>query len=93
MNTGGDRTMTGRIRGLVTQLERQLGRGIFRAWCGPHQLDHMIQAVYGSAFDEFFLSLLKMPIRYLRRYQNIRSDVRSECPKFCSVRWLSKENV
>lgn len=93
LTTDGDRTMTGRVRGVVTRLERQLGRGVVRVWCGLHQLDLVMQRFFESAFDEHFLSLLTQLIGYLRRQQNFVSDMRSECPKFCSVRWLSMGKV
>ncbi|KAH6577372.1 hypothetical protein BASA60_004062 [Batrachochytrium salamandrivorans] len=93
LSTDGDRSMTGRIRGTVTRIEQMLLPGAVRVWCGLHQLDLVMQAVFEAAFDETFLGLLTKLIGLLRRQQNLISSMRSECPKFCSVRWLSMGKV
>ncbi|KAH6602697.1 hypothetical protein BASA61_000862 [Batrachochytrium salamandrivorans] len=55
LSTDGDRSMTGRIRGAVTRIEQMLLPGAVRVWCGLHQLDLVMQAVFEAAFDETFL--------------------------------------
>jgi hypothetical protein len=52
-----------------------------------------MQRVFESAIDEDVLSMLTKRIGYLRRQLNFISDIGSECPKFCSVRWLSMGKV
>lgn len=93
ITTDGDRTGTGRIRGLVKKLKRQLNRGVFHVRCGLRHLDLLLQAACECTLDEFFLSLLTKLISELRRRQNLISTTRSGFPKFSSVRWLSMGNV
>jgi hypothetical protein len=93
LSTDGDRTMTGRIRGVVTRIEQMLGPGVVRVWCGLHQLDLVMQSMFESAFDESFLDKLTTLIGFLRRQQNLIARMRSKCPKFCAVRWLSMGKV
>lgn len=93
ISTDGDRSMTGRIRGVVTSIERMLQPGCVRVWCGLHQLDLVMQKMFEAAFDERYLGVLTKLIGYLRRQQNLITTMRSECPKFCTVRWLSMGKV
>ena len=53
----------------------------------------MVCTVFEAALDKTFLGLLTKLIGLLRRQQNLISSMRSECPKFCSVRWLSMGKV
>ena len=88
VSTDGDRTMTGRIQGIATRFERETPNGIIRVWCGLHQLDLVMQRVFVAALDEEFLNYLTALIGYLRRQQNLVSDMRSTCPKVADTRWL-----
>ena len=81
--------MTGRIQGIATRFERETPNGIIRVWCGLHQLDLVMQRVFVAALDEEFLNSLTALIGYLRRQQNLVSDMRSTCPKVADTRWLS----
>ena len=94
--------MTGRIRGLATRIEEVVQSGIVRVWCGLHQLDLKMQIVFQRGWDEEFLSILTALIGYLRRQQNLVSEMRATCPKMantCSLsmgkisRWLCGNRV
>lgn len=67
--------------------------GAVRVWCGLRQLNFFMQAVFKFALDETFLGLLTKLIGYLRRQKNLISSKRSECSKFCSLRWISMGKV
>lgn len=86
-------SMTGRIRKVATRIEQILLPAAVRVWCGLHQLDLVMHAVFASAFDKTFLGLWTKLIGYLRRKQNIISSMLTEYPKFCSVRWFSMKKL
>ena len=93
VSTDGDRTMTGRIRGLATRIEEAAQSCIVRVWCGLHQLDLKMQIVFERGLDEEFLSILTALIGYLRRQQNLVTEMRATCPKVANTRWLSMGKV
>lgn len=81
--------MTGSVRGLVTRMSSECSPGLIQIWCGLHQLDLVMQGVYAAAFDEQFYSTLTALIGYLRRQQNLITEMRSTCPKVATTRWIS----
>ena len=93
LSTDGDRTITARIRGVVTILGKILGSGFFRVLCGFHQLDLVMQSKFEAAFDESFLFKLIKLISYLWRRSNLVALTRREFSKIYSVRWLSVGKV
>ncbi|KAH6570906.1 hypothetical protein BASA60_007513 [Batrachochytrium salamandrivorans] len=93
VSTDGDRSMTGRIRGLSTRIESEASPGIIQIWCGLHQMDLVMQRVFESALNEGYLTVLTTLIGYLRRQQNLIADMRVTCPKVATTRWLSMGTV
>ena len=67
--------------------------GCVQVWCGLQQLDLVMQAVFEAAFNEDFLGLLTKLIGSLRWQQNLITTMGTECPKFCTVHWLSMGKV
>ena len=64
-----------------------------RIWCGVHQCDLVAQTEYQSLADYTFVTTLTGMIAYLRRQQNLQSEMKTTCPKFVSTRWLSMKRV
>lgn len=91
--TDGAATMVGNVGGLVTLMEAQVQYPIVRVWCGLHQLDLKMQIIFQSALNDSYLGTLTALIGYLRRQQNLISDMKSKCPKVASTRWLSMFKV
>ena len=85
--------MTASIRGVMTRLKQILGNVVVRILCGFHQLDLVMQSEFEAAFDGSFLSKPTKLIDYLRHQENLVARMKSECPKFCSVHWLSMGKV
>lgn len=73
--TDGDGTMIGHINGVVTRLEKILGSGAVRVWCGLNQLDIMMKSLFEAAFDELFLSKKKNIIGYLWHQKNLLASM------------------
>ncbi|KAH9246800.1 hypothetical protein BASA81_015648 [Batrachochytrium salamandrivorans] len=91
VSTDGDRSMTGRIRGLSTRIESEASPGIIQIWCGLHQMDLVMQRVFESALNEGYLTVLTTLIGYLRRQQNLIADMRVTCPKVATTRLLQRK--
>jgi hypothetical protein len=93
VSTDGASSMTGRHQGVVTRLDEfcinEHGNGIFRIWCGAHQLDLVIQGIYTKMLNESFIQRIHQVTGYLRRQQNLVREMGTTCPKFVSTRWLS----
>ena len=64
---GGERTMTGRIHGVVTRFEKSIGSGGVSVWCGLHELDIVMKNVFDEELEENVLHLLTKFIGYLRQ--------------------------
>lgn len=86
-------TMTGLIHGVVKRLEQQGGASVVPVCCRFHYLHSVVPNFFEWAFEKTFLSLLTNRIGYLRRQQNLVSEMRSECPNDCTVRWKLIGNV
>jgi hypothetical protein len=81
--------LTGRLSGVVTLLTADTFPGIFRIWCGAHQLDLVIQNLMSSLCGDEFYTLLTGLIGHLRRQQNLIVEMPSTWPAVASTRWLS----
>jgi hypothetical protein len=93
MSTDGDRSMTGRIQGLVTPVSEVTSTNLIRVWCGLHQLDIVMQQVFKNALDDKFYSTLTAVIGHLRRQQNLVTTMHSTCSKVSDTRWVSMDSV
>lgn len=85
--------MTGRISGVATRFQNVAKRGFIRIWCGAHQLDLVLQDAYCELANETFYTQLTSLISYLRRQQNLISDMRTKAPKVSDTRWESMGDV
>jgi hypothetical protein len=93
VSTDGDRSMTGRAKGLGTRIEQVAGSGFTRVWCGLHQLDLVMQAAFKGLLDECFYEELTTIFSYLRRQQILIAAMGCKCPKVADTRWLSAGKV
>lgn len=93
LTSDGDRSMTGKVKGVITRLQQILGPGTIRVWCGLHQLDLVMRAVFETSLNEKFLDKLTTLIGYLRRQYNLIQEMNATCPKYSNVRWLSMGTV
>lgn len=93
IGTDGERTMTGRISGVQTRFEQAAKFEVRRIWCGLHQLDLAVQKEYNALHDDSFVNTFTGLIAYLRRQQNLQTEMKTTCPKFVSTRWLSMKRV
>lgn len=93
VSSDGDRAMTGKNVGVVTRIERVCDNALMRVWCGLHRLDLVMQDVYTKGMDANFYPQLVSLISYLRRQQNLISDMKKVCPKVATTRWLSTHSV
>ena len=93
VSTDGASNMTGRHQGVVTRLDElcinEHGTGIYRIWCDAHQLDLLIQRIYTKMLNDYFIQSKHQVTGYIRRQQNLVREMRTTCPKFVSMRWLS----
>lgn len=81
--------MVGRISGAVTMPFNDCESGIFRIWCGTHQLDLAIQAATDMSTKDYFYRPLTHLISYLRRQTNFVTSMGTQCPKVATTRWIS----
>jgi hypothetical protein len=93
MSTDGDRSMTGRIQGLVARVSKVTSTNLIRVWCGLHQLYIVMQRVFKNALGDDFYSTLTAAISQLRRKQNLATTMHSMCPKVADTRWVSMDSV
>lgn len=75
--------------GLATRFEQEALAGLIRIWCGGHQLDLQMQEFFKTLLDDMFYSTLTAFIGYLRRQQNLISDMKSQAKKLQDTRWQS----
>ena len=93
MTTDGEKKMTGRVSGVSTRFQSIANPGFIRVWCAAHQLHLVLQDVYSNLAKESFYSELTNLISYLRRQQNLISDMHSKAPKIADTRWESMSSV
>ena len=85
----GAANMTGCHSGAVTRLENIALPGLFRIWCGAHQLDLVVKNCISDSMKECFFDPLVRLITYLRRQHGLRAEMRTTCPTVAFTRWLS----
>jgi hypothetical protein len=78
--TDGASNMTGSHRGAVIFIERACLPGFYRAWCGLHQLDLVVQRAVSTLLEEEFYSSLTSLIGCLRRQMTFVADMKARCP-------------
>ena len=91
--TDGERKMTGRVQGVATRFEEVCKPGFFRIWCGLHQLDLKLQLFYKNLMNEIFYALLTGLIAYLRRQQNLISEMNTKARMVADTRWEPMSKV
>ena len=89
----GEPTMTGHVGGVGVRFNQAATLPIYRFWCALHQLDLDIQAEYENYLNENFINQMNALIGYLRRQQNLHTQMGSICPRFVSTRWAGIEKV
>ena len=93
VSTDRERTMTGRVSGVQTLFEAAADHKILRVWCGLHQFDLVAQREYVALLDDMFVLTLMGLIAYLRRQQNLQTEMKMTRLKFVSTRWLLMKRV
>ena len=93
VSTDRECTMMGRVFGVQTLFEAAADHKILRVWCGLHQFNLVAQREYVALSDDMFVSTLTGLIAYLRRQQNLQTEMKTTCPKFVSTQWLSMKRV
>jgi hypothetical protein len=93
VTTDGAANMTGSNCGAVSRIERETFQGFYRAWCGLHQLDIVVQRAVSKLYDDKFYGRLTALIGYLRRKQIFTQEMASKCPKVATTLWLSLGKV
>jgi hypothetical protein len=58
VTTDGNANMTGSDRGAVSHIERETFQGLYRSWCGLHQLDIFVQRAVSKLYDDKFYGQL-----------------------------------
>lgn len=93
LTTDGARSMTGHVQGLVTRIQKLVELNVIRVWCGLHQVDLVMQSSYEISLNSKFTKKLTELIGFLRRQYNLISEMKTRCPSFSHVRWLSMGGV
>lgn len=75
--------------GLTTRFEQAVLPGLIRIWCGSHQLDLIMQEFFKVLLDEKFYTTLTTFVGYLRRQQNLISEMKTQAKKLQDTRWES----
>ena len=92
ISSDGENTMTGRLGGVVTLLERQCSNPVLRIWCVAHQLDIVVKDVMRGVENEVFYKVAHALSVYLRTQHNLINDMGSKCPKDIT-RWIAFGNL
>ena len=77
--------MTVRVSDVQTLFEAAADHKILHIWCGLHQFDLVVQREYVALSDNMFVSTLTGLIAYLRRRQNLQTEMKTTCSKFVST--------
>ena len=93
VSTDGASNMQGHHQGAVTRLDEVCYDGFYRIWCGAHQLDLVVQAIFLKMLGNSFVESTRAVTGHLRRQQNLIRTMQSKCPKFMDTRWLSMERL
>lgn len=86
ISTDGAAATVGHISGDITFLEAIMSPGVYRIWCGSHQLNLSIQSTFDDSLKTSFHYVLHPYISYLRRQTTFKSAIGSVCPKESSTR-------
>lgn len=78
--TDGAKNITGCLQGAVSHFQSVCLQRFYRIWCANHQLDTIIQVVMKTVMKDSFRVPLVSMISYLRRQNNLRSEMGTTCP-------------
>lgn len=90
--TDGAASMTGVGKGWDLRLQTVASPGMYRVWCGSHQIDLSMKKVLQSLPGDFMITLTTM-IGYLWRQQKFISEIKCKSLYYISVRWSSLAQV
>ena len=88
VTTDGAANMVGCYRGLATRLENVSSPGLYRIWCGAHQLDLVIKHSIRPVFGEKFVFVLQNIINELNKDKRLVKEI-GECPRLVQTHWIS----
>jgi hypothetical protein len=71
ISSDGENTMTGRIGGVVTLLEKECSNPVLRIWCVAHQLDIVVKEATRGLLHEAFYKVAHALSVHLRAQQNL----------------------
>ena len=91
--TDGAANMTGRSRGVVSILESNLQKSLYRIWCGAYRLDIIVQDAISKNLCESFYQHLTTFISFLRSQVNFCAAFGGQYPKVATNKWLSLGRV
>lgn len=63
------------MKGAVTRLENVLPDGVYRLWCGTHEMDLAVQAAFEKNVKEPFQDSLYSLISFPRRQTNLKIKI------------------
>ena len=89
VGTDGASSMTGVLKGVTTRLENDAQYGLYRVWCGLHQLDLVMKYAYKDLKNSKFNDILHGLTNHLCHQQNLITDMRSKCPKAITTCWTA----
>jgi hypothetical protein len=84
ITTDGVASMTRVPKGIVSRIQAVAAKGLIRVWCAAHQLDLALKKALGRLPEAFLTTLITM-IAYLRRQQNLISEMKSKSPYYITV--------
>jgi hypothetical protein len=82
LTTDGDCRMSGSAR-----MDR-VSCGFIRVWCGPHQVELVMQPVFKAPKSDEFYKELTDVTSHLRRQQSLIECLDGKCPKVADRLWL-----
>ena len=92
ITTDGAASMTGTRSGLVSRLQSVTSPGLYRIWCGAHQLDLALKKSL-KWLPDGFMDTLNTMISHMRRQQNLIASMKCKSPYYITVRWSSLKQV
>lgn len=76
VSTDGAANMVRTLLRALSRIQNITLSGLYRVWCGAHQLNLGVQDVFRSTGKERFQRLFYQLISYFRRQKNIISEMR-----------------
>ena len=67
--------MTEALKGVTMRLENKSQYGLYRVWCGLHQLNLVMKYAYMKIIDSEFNDILHVVTNHLRYQQNLITDM------------------